>query len=351
VAVVSALLLTTTACGSGHAHRAGAVATPTTQGCLGSASDTGKGTIAWGQLHNPILAYPDSGIRDVAIRLVHGSWHILFTSVVGDTPDWRIADVTTPDWRSWSPPSVWPAQPNTDGLASPDVTQRHDGTYVVTYQSDPGEQPRGQDKLYYRTSKDLVRWSVPQRLGLALHPAPGDRMIDAALAWVGHGLVLGYKFGASDQHFEVAWSSSGSLDGPWTLIGRPDIKVYNDTIENYQFLPIDGVWHLLATSNNLDRPFLFTLVGDPTDPQSWLHWKDGRELQIPTEAWNGARGLSGLTFERANAAYLCDARRLDGHYYMLFVGSPELHTYGGFGHTELGVARSTDLVHWTVPPG
>ena len=59
----------------------------------------------------------------------------------------------------------------------------------------------------------------------------------------------------------------------------------------------------------------------------------------------------GVTFDQENSAYLCDARRLDGYFYLLYIGATELATYGGFGHTELGIARSKDLVVWSVPCG
>lgn len=321
------------------------------QGCLGSPAGA---RIAWDALRNPILSYPSAAIRDPAVRGAGGRWHVLFTSDVGDAPTWRIAEAVTPDLRHWSPPAVWPRQPGTAGVASPDVTQAPDGRYVVTFQSDPAEtSPAGQDKLYYRTSRDLVHWAAARRLMPAIHAGPSERLIDAALAWTRHGLILGYKFGVigGQQHFEVAWSPSGSLDGPWRVIGRPDISVYGDTIENYEFLPIDGTWTLLATSNNLDRPWLFTLTGDPGQPQDWLRWSPGRELEVPLESWNRAAGVPGVTFDQENSAYLCDARPVDGYFYLFYTGSTELTSYGGWGHTSLGVARSRDLYVWDVPCG
>jgi hypothetical protein len=326
----------------------------TTQSCLGSPSRSGPVRVAWSQLRNPILSYDTAAIRDTAIRAGGGRWHVLFTSDVGTTPTWRIAGASTPDLRHWSPPSVWPPQPGTAGVASPDITEAPDGTYVVTYQSDPADaSAQAQDKLYYRTSHDLTRWSPPRRLMPSIHAAPSDRLIDAALAWTRHGLILGYKYGVlgGQQHFEVAWSPSGRVAGPWVPIGRPDITVYGDTIENYEFLQIDGRWHLLATSNNLDRPWLFTLTGNADDPQGWLQWSPGRELEVPLESWNRAVGIPSVNFDQENAAYLCDARRVDGYFYLLYIGSTELSTFGGWGHTKLGVARSRDLYVWEVPCG
>ena len=91
-------------------------------------------------------------------------------------------------------------------------------------------------------------------------------------------------------------------------------------------------------------------VGGPPDvPASWLHWTGGYELQVPDEAWEHGTGATGASYEHANSAYLCDARSLDGYYYLLFTGTPEMVDFGGSGHNQMGIARSTDLIHWQVP--
>jgi hypothetical protein len=328
------------------------VAAPGT-GCDATPSNAhGSASIPWAQLHNPILSYPDSAAKDVGVRLAGGRWHLLFSSIARDPVHWRIGEASSTDLRTWSKLAVWPDQRATEGLASPDVVQAPDGTYVVTYQSNPGD-VGGAAKLYYRTSRDLISWSAAKPLARALHPAAGDRMIDGALAYVGRGVILGYKFGLANgsqrQAFEIAYSPSGSLDGPWSLIGRPAISQFGDTFENYEFLQIDGRWRVVATTNTLDRPYFATLGGAPDDPRSWLDWVGGRVLDISAEPWNTAPGLSGVTHEVANAIYLCDARALDGHYYVFFMGSNELTEFGGWGHAKIGIARSTDLVHWQVP--
>jgi hypothetical protein len=72
-------------------------------------------------------------------------------------------------------------------------------------------------------------------------------------------------------------------------------------------------------------------------------------LHIPSQSWDSGPGISSVNFEHANSVFLCDARSIDGHYYATYAGSAELTRFGGWGHAEIGIARSRDLVHWEVP--
>ncbi len=111
-----------------------------------------------------------------------------------------------------------------------------------------------------------------------------------------------------------------------------------------------GRWRLVATSNTFDQPWMFDLSGDPAHPSSWLHWTGARMLVLPGQAWDSGPGLSSVDFEHANSVFLCDARSAStGYYYATYAGSDELTRFGGWGHAEIGIARSTDLVHWHVP--
>ncbi len=309
----------------------------------------------WSQLHNPLLSYQGAAVKDQALIWAMGSWHLLFSYVTNNTviagdEHWDIATAQSTDFVHWSAPAPWTEQPG--GMASPDVVRAPSGEFVSTYDSPPGETGPVQAKLYFRTSPDLVHWSGPQPLAPALHPSPGVRMIDPALAWMDNGLILAYKVGTTSQTqaFEIAWSKSGSLYGPWVVIGRPGIRVYGDTFENYELVSIDGLWRLVATSNTFDQPWIFTLVGKPTSPQSWLHWDDGRELQVPSQPWDTGSGISSVNFEHANSAFICQDS-VNGYTYLTYAGSTELTQFGGWGHAEIGVVRSRDLVHWSVPPG
>jgi hypothetical protein len=357
VAAVSLVLGLAAGCGGGPgAHGSPTpvlVAGPTDHTCIVAGGPAP--TVDWAALRNPILSYPDAAVKDQALVWDAGSWHMLFSYVTGDSPvpgqqQWDIASAESPDLVHWSAPAPWSEQPG--GMASPDLVRAPDGSFVATYDSPPGESGTSQAKLYYRTSVDLVHWSGPVPLAPTLHGAPGERLIDPALAWTPGGLALAYKLGttAQAQAFEIAWSRSGSLSGPWSVVGRPAIRAYGDTFENYELVTVHGRWRLVATSNMFDQPWLFTLAGDPSVPTSWLHWVDGAELRVPAEAWNSAAGVTGADYEHANSAYLCEDTA-DGYAYLTYAGSTELTRFGGWGHAEIGVARSRDLVHWTVPPG
>lgn len=314
----------------------------------------GRPRVDWTRLRNPILSAPRAAEKDEAIVWYRGRWHMIFSYVRYDRTGpggvrWDVATATSVDLVHWSAPDPWPPQRGTLGVASPDVVRAPDGLFVVTYQSDPGQRGGVQDRLYYRTSSDLLHWSVPHPLAQNLAPAPGDRMIDGALAFAGGGAILGFKWGASNkQAFEIAWSPHGSLAGPWRLVGRPDISVYGNTVENYEFVGVAGHWDLVATSNLLDQPWIFTLAGDPARPSGWLQWTGGRELEVPAGAWDSAPGLSSVTHEQANSAFLC-VDPADATYYLLYAGSRELTAFDGWGHAAIGIASSRDMVHWRTP--
>lgn len=294
----------------------------------------------WTALRNPVLSYPDHGVKDQALQWSGGEWHMLFSELSAKRTaphvHWDVAIAHSPDLRHWSAPSVIAGN-----AASPDIVRDPAGRFVLTYQTVSGQ-------LEYRISgsSSLSSWS-------SAHPlAPGlaGRMIDAALAFTGHGVILGFKAGttAQHQHFEIAWAPS--LSERFHLVGQPDIVVYGDTIENYEFLTVGGAWRLVATSNILDQPYLFSLgAGDPSVPATWLHWSAGAQLMVPSEGFNSAPGISSVAYEHANSAFLCVGPA--GADYLTYAASTELSAYGGWGHARIGIARSSDLVSWTVPPG
>ncbi len=310
--------------------------------------------IPWTRVHNPIYGDTDFATKDPALVAAGGDWVALF-SRVDQHGSWRIGIARSRDLLTWSTETVMPHDPATQGEASPDVVKAPDGSFVVTYQSFVHDRAGGLAKLYARTTTDFRTFSAPIRLLANVHNAPADRLIDPAVAYSPAGLMLGYKVGTTDagsvQHFEMARSTSGKLTGPWQIVGQPNIRVYGDTIENYQLFVVDGDQYLLATSNLLDRPELFRLTGNRSKASGWLTWSSARELQVPKEAWNTGTGVTGASYEHANCAFLVGAdRQPDGWFYLVYADSSEVSAFGGSGHAKLALARSTDLVHWSVPP-
>jgi hypothetical protein len=70
---------------------------------------------------------------------------------------------------------------------------------------------------------------------------------------------------------------------------------------------------------------------------------------VPQQVWNSGTGVTGTTYEHANCAYVVDTRSDTGHFTLLYEDAPEKTRFGGEGHGVLAVARSVDLVHWSVP--
>jgi hypothetical protein len=292
--------------------------------------------VDWSILRNPVLTFPTVGVKDQALQWSGGSWHMLYSDMVetASRPHVRfsVAVSSSPDLRHWTSPRIIASN-----AASPDIVRGPSGEFIVTYQTPDG--------LAYRTSSDasLTSWSRAHSLG----PGLAGRMIDAALAFTGHGVILGFKAGTTTQHFEIAWAPT--LTGRFRLVGRPNITVYNDTVENYEFVTVRGGWDLVATSNTLDQPFIFTLSpGNPSTPATWLHWGVGRELVLPSQPFNTGNGISSVGYEHANSAFLCVGPQ--GEYYLTYAASTELTRFGGWGHARIGIARSTNLVTWQAAP-
>jgi hypothetical protein len=337
--LVATLTVITAACSSAPES-----STPTTAAEAPHATQHTRPTdtpVAWDSLRNPIVE-TDWMAKDQAAVFVAGVWHLWYST---RQPGRGIGYQTSPDLLTWT---VVDDRPPTGG--SPDVRQLKDGRWLMTVQVDPPspESPDRDDLAYAVADSTAALATAP------LHPlAPGFfddvRRIDAAVAETDTGLFLVFKRGGREQVPQITTllhSPSGSLDGPWTHLGDPNVGWF----ENYQFLEIDGVWHLLGTRIPVHVPELWRLEGNPDDPDAWLTWAKVRDLEVPAEAWNSGDGDPGFAYERANSAYLVDHRAVDGWWYLFYAGSTELTTNEGRGHAKIGIARSRDLQTWTVPP-
>jgi hypothetical protein len=297
----------------------------------------GTAPVVWNEARNPLITLPDQALKNETVRVVDGRWRLI-TSYRFEDESVGSVQFESRDLATWAEGARLP------GDSSPNLTRAEEGRYVLTFQSVDAD---GQTRLYYRTSPDLATWS--DRRPLFPEAFPGQRLIDPGLAHTADGLFLMFKRGerVGPQYSAVAWSPSGELDGPWQLLGEPDTR----PLEDFQFLVLDGVWHVLGTEIPVVHvPVLYRLVGDPADPESWLHWEEVGRFEIPEESWNQGE-TPGITHETANASFLCDARAADGHFYLFYAGSTELDAFAGRGHAKIGVARSRDLEIWEVPPG
>lgn len=304
-------------------------------------SACGADADSWHGIRNPFLGYPDVAIKDAfAVRDDAGTWHLGYSELSDPPFRVRLGFAASPDLVTFTRGETLD-QPSVGGLASPDVVRAPDGRYVMTYNSHMHDEGDTANKLYYRTSQDLETWSEPHRIHITGADAATDRLIDAALAFTDSGTFIVFK---REQTAAVAHSPSGSLDGPWQLVG--DINQGNT--ENAQLLRIDETWHMLATTIPLiHEPRLYRLAGDPSDPVAWTSWTHVATFEIQAQAWNTGPFLD---HEVANAAYLVDAIADDGFYYLVYAGSTELSTFELRGHSSLGIARSRDLVTWEPAP-
>jgi hypothetical protein len=227
-------------------------------------------------------------------------------------------------------------------MCSPDV-QLLDGKYVMTFNS-WGHKPGKLDQLFYMASDDLVHWSHRKPLALNLTQIGDQHVIDAALAQADGGYYLAYKEQTSNAHKRPRVAFSTRLDGPFAYVGDglPDLLMSDGKDngllhENYEFIHTDGQWYLLTTDYVPQAPYLYAL-----EPGSkWLKWTRGYTFDIPHENFN--------TNNIANASALYDWRKYDGYYYLIYAGQTEGETYARRGWNQIGLARSKDLIHWSVP--
>jgi hypothetical protein len=292
----------------------------------------------WDAVRNPVLGYPDVAIKDAfMVRDGRGTWRFGYSELTEDPFRVRLGFASSDDLRAFTrAPTL--DQPETGGLASPDVVRAPDGRWVMTYNSHTRDVGAAQSKLYFRTSNDLQTWSPPTRIHVGGADADGDRLIDAALAFADAAVFLFFKL---DQKAQVA--TAPALEGPWTALG----ELSPANLENFQAIRIDGAWHLLATTIPLlHRPVLHRLAGDAKDPNAWRTWTAVRELEVGEQSWNTG---DPFTYERDNSGYLVDDRATSGFFYFLYAGSTEVTSFSGRGHSSLGLARSRDLATWEIP--
>ncbi len=302
----------------------------------------------WKSLHNPVLSYPNWSIKDVAMASQGKTFYVFFSAFYQDHGRIRshVVEVSTRDFKTYSQPIL-----NFDGeeagwigMCSPDV-QKLGNTWELSFNS-WGDQLGKPNQLFYMTSSDLVHWS-PRR-AFASNLTAGQGVIDLSITRNGAGYYAIWK---QDWHSprkpRPRLASAKSLRGPWHFVESGYVSLAmadgNDNgllHENFEFIWIDGVLHLL-TNDYLHGPrgyesyeYLYTLL-NPARP---LDWGKGFKLAIDGQAFNQ------LVPSTAGALY--DWRKEDGYYYLIYAGRNDETTYLHRGWNRLALARSKDLTHW-----
>jgi hypothetical protein len=286
----------------------------------------------------------------------NGTFYIFFSAFYPDHGQVRshVVEVNTRDFKHYSDP-IFNFDGEEDGwigMCSPDVQLLY-GKYVMTFNS-WGDKPGKPNQLFYETSDDLVHWTARKTLGLNLTEVGNQRVIDAALAQAGGGYYLVYKEQTPGIHSRPRIAFSTSLEAPFRYVGDGiaalSMKNGSDNgffHENYEFLHAGGQWYMLTTDYlhnrvtvekyDVQAPYLYTLERG----SHWLKWTQGYTFDLPQEKFN--------TDSIANAAALYDWRKQDGYYYLIYAGRAEGQSYLRRGWNKLGLARSKDLIHWSVP--
>ena len=149
------------------------------------------------------------------------------------------------------------------------------GVYVVTYQSDPGgTTPRASRRACSTGRPRPGTWSPPHPLAPTLAPSADDRMIDGALVFTGISScsASSTRRAPSPRSSRSPGRRPACRRAPGSWWAGPTSRWCGGTIENYEFVMAPGHWRLVATSNNLDQPWMFTLAGNPATVTGWLRW-------------------------------------------------------------------------------
>lgn len=308
-------------------------------------SASGGPSALWAGLRNPIYARDGWSVKDVAMVLVGDTYRFYFSAFFADGGRERchVATTSTTDLKTFAPATIlfdgkdggWL------GMCSPDV-QRIGEQYVMTFNS-WGDLAGKPNQLFYATSPDLGTWSAARPLGAAL--TGGRRAIDAAIGNDNGRMFLFWKERIAADRTRLAMATA--LDGPWRFVGEgyPTLLAAsgrdNGLIhENFQFMRIEGKWHLLSTDYMPHEPWVYTMTGAGTAEADWLSWQNGASVQVARETFN--------TDHQANSAYLADWRTRDGWFYLVYAGRTEGVSHEARGDNKLGLSRSKDLKTWSA---
>ena len=288
-------------------------------------------TIPWNKLKNPIYQHEGWSVKDATFAYNEADQHfyLFFSAFYFDEGKERshVVGVKTKDFITYSEPIInWSGmEEGWTGMCSPNITLDKDRLYI-TYNS-WGDKPGKPNQLFYAVSDNLIHWK--KHLPLASPITKEVRAIDAAIYPYEDSIMLIWKKKQTPQismakgYNSQKWNNHGSLNIGW--------------IENGQFIEIDGKLHLVGTvKKHLQKIF------ELKHPDSLTQWIEKTEITVPEESFN--------TDERVNAGFLFDNTKVDGYYYYIYAGRTESMSHAGRGDNKLGLARSKDLIEWSIPP-
>ena len=311
--------------------------------------------INWSALKNPVYSRRWWSVKDAAMVYHDSQFYLFFSAFYWDRFKIRshVVEVSTKDWHTFSSPilHIDGREDGWTGLCSPDVSKIGDHYYLV-YNSWGAKHPNGKHNwLFYQSSKDLCQWSKAKPVGVNLNE--DHRVIDISICHDNSKFYVIWKDEKYDaggkKDYKTRMGTCQSLEESLAYIGDGYPKFYlangqesQDIHENYQFIQIDGQWHVLTTDYPNHRPILYQMQGNPAQDESWLQWTNGHELVVPQEEFN--------RHQTANAAFLADWRAYDGFFYLLYAGRTHDWSFKGRGDNKLGLVRSKDLKTWKIPP-
>ncbi|MGH9600560.1 MAG: hypothetical protein ACRD27_11905 [Terracidiphilus sp.] len=322
-----------------------------------------KPFIGWSSLHNPVLSYPDWSIKDFAVAYRNKVFYVFFSAFYEDGGQVRshVVEVITPDFKSYSKPIMdFDGQDDGfTGMCSPDV-QKLGRIWELSFNSWGGDRTKPPHQLFYMTSRDLIHWSP--RHPIAANLTAGRGVDDLTVTRIPGGYYAMWKDSIhpnglpvrlAEQKSQIPpWryglrprlAEARSLSGPWHYVGpgypilaMADGKENELIHENFEFIWIDGVLHVLASAYpEGHHAFLYALL----DPDKPLAWGKGLKLDLPTESFNQLGPYD------AGAIY--DWRKYDGFFYLVYAGHNDRTSYAHRGWNRMALARSKDLVHWVA---
>ena len=308
--------------------------------------------IDWENLTNPILYFQNRSLKDITVIYFQDYFYVFASvRVEPDAPKYNGTIFKTKDFKIYE-------EFHSENTGGSSTIIKIENTFYMVFQKDiPSWHPKMR-RLYYSTSTDLINWSAPTVM--MPYVQPYMRHIDGALAYEDGYFYLCYK---GWQKLYVTRSKNKEIDGNWLKPFRAWPGGPFRWAENCQFIKIDGSWYMVATSRppydalfehlagfirqilhpyvGSHAPYIYSMDGTGADFKDWTRWINKTFIDIPGEEWN--------QLMIANSGYLCDWREHDGYYYLFYAGGNDWWQFEERGHLKIGVARSKDLMTWSLP--